>query len=204
MSDFTTEINGYTLEYFDDDHIYLVDGIIVPSITQLLKIRKGQMYAGVSRAVLNRASEAGTAVHDAIERYCRYGEESDLPELRNFKFLQRQYKFDVIGNEVPVILFFDDKPISAGRLDMVIRMDDQIGGADIKRTSVLDKEYLAYQLNLYRIAYRQCYGEEWEFLRGIHLREDVRKFVNIPINEDIAWSLVHDYIEKKEGNNGRS
>ena len=112
--------------------------------------------------------------------------------------MQKQYGFEVKENEVPVILFYEDEPICAGRLDLVLKMDDKIGGADIKRTSALDKEYLAYQLNLYRIAYRQSYGVEWEFLRGVHLREDVRKFVDIPINEHMAWQLVHDYMERSQ------
>lgn len=197
MKDFTIELNGHTLEYFDDEHLYLVDGVIVPSITQLLKVKFGKKYDGIDKATLNRASDAGTAVHEAIERFCTNGEESDLPEVRNFKFLQKQYRFEVLGCEIPVILFLNDEPISAGRLDMVMLMDGKVGGGDIKRTSTLDKEYLGYQLNLYRIAYRQCYGAEWEFLRGIHLREDVRKFVNIPVNEDMAWKLVDDYLKGK-------
>jgi hypothetical protein len=195
--DFVQEINGHTLEYFDDEHIYLVDGLIVPSITQLLKVKFGNKYDGVSRGTLQRASEAGTEVHEAIERYCETGEEADLPEVRNFKFLQRQYKFKVLENEVPVILFLRDEPISAGRLDMVIEMGGHVGGADIKRTSALDKDYLFYQLNLYRIAYRQSHGVEWDLLRGIHLRENTRKFVPIPVNEDMAWMLVHQYMEAK-------
>ena len=81
---------------------------------------------------------------------------------------------------------------------MVLEMNGEIGGADIKRTSSLDKDYLFYQLNLYRIAYRQTYGIEWDFLKGIHLREDVRKMVAIPVNENLAWQLVHEYME---GNN---
>ena len=196
--DFTKEINGRTLEYFDEGHIYLVDGLVVPSITQILGPKFGRKYERVDRTTLQRASEAGTQVHDAIERYCRTGEETDIPEVKNFKFLQRQYGFKVLENEVPVILFLNDEPISAGRLDMVIEMGGQIGGADIKRTSALDKDYLAYQLNLYRIAYRQCYGIEWDFLRGIHLRNDVRKFVTIPINENITWQLVHEYMEENK------
>lgn len=199
--DYTVELNGHELEYFDAEHIYLVDGIIVPSITQLLKVKFGKKYDGVSRETLNRASEAGTAVHEAIEQYCTNGTESDLVEVRNFKFLQRQYKFTVKENETPVILFDGDEAVGAGRLDLVIEMDGKIGGADIKRTSALDKEYLSYQLNLYRIAYRQCYGIEWEFLRGIHLREDARKFVTIPINEEMAWTLVRNY---KEANDDRN
>lgn len=195
--DYTVELNGRTLEYIDDSHTYLVDGVIVPSITQILKVKFGRKYDGISKETLQRASENGTAVHDAIERWCKTGEESDLIELRSFKFLKRQYGFEIVGSEIPVILFRDDEPIGAGRLDLVLEMNGEIGGADIKRTSALDKEYLAYQLNLYRIAFRQCYEKEWKFLRGIHLREDVRKFVPIPINEEMAWELVDEYERSK-------
>lgn len=191
------EIAGHVLEYFDDTHEYLVDGVLVPSITQILKIKFGNKYDGVSQKVLNRAAEKGTEVHEAIERYCKTGESSDLKEVKNFKFLQKQYKFEVLDNEVPIILFLNDEPVAAGRLDLVLKLDNKIGGGDIKRTATLDKEYLAYQLNLYRIGYRQCYGVEWEFLKGIHLRDDTRKFLNIPINEELAMQLVNDYLKEE-------
>lgn len=191
------EINGHILEFFDDTHEYLVDGVLVPSITQILKYKFGGKYDGISQKVLNRAAEKGTEVHEAIERYCKTGESSDLKEVRNFKFLQKQYKFEVLDNEVPIILFLDDEPVAAGRLDLVLKLDNKIGGGDIKRTATLDKEYLAYQLNLYRIGYRQCYGVEWEFLKGIHLRDDTRKFLNIPINEELAMQLVNDYLKEE-------
>lgn len=189
------EIKGFTLEFFEDTHTYLCDGIIIPSITQILKTKFGNKYDFVKKSKLDEAAEKGTAVHEAIEKYCKTGEEEDLIELRNFKFLQKHYGFDVVDSEVPVILFQDEEPIAAGRLDMVIKIEDEIGGADIKRTSTLDKNYLAYQLNMYRIAYQQCYGIEWEFLRGIHLRENVRKFVEIPVNEELVWGLVREVSE---------
>ena len=188
------EIGGHSLEFLDESHQYLVDGVCVPSITQILKIKFGGKYEGIDRDTLKRASEAGTQMHQAIQDYCEKGIESDLVELRNFKFLQNQYGFNVIENEVPVILSINDLPICAGRLDMIIMMGDQIGIADLKRTSSLDKEYLAYQLNLYRIAYRQTYGIEADCLKAIHLREDVRKFVNIPVNEPLAMDLVYEYL----------
>lgn len=193
------QIAGHDLEYFDDDHVYLVDGIVVKSITQMLKYKFGNKYDHVSETTLQRASERGTKVHEAIQNYCENGLESELPELRNFKFLQKQYGFKVLQNEQPVILYgFDGEPISAGRLDMVIEMNGQIGLADIKRTSALDKEYLAHQLNLYRIAYSQSYGVKAEFLRGLHLREDTRKFVQIPVNEEMTWAFIDEYL--REGN----
>lgn len=198
--DFTKEIRGHTLEYFDSEHLYLVDGFPVPSITQMLKTKFGNKYAGVDKAVLRNAAAEGTKIHEAIEAYCKTGEEADFPEVKNFRFLQNAYKFQVIDNEVPVILFwFDGTPISAGRLDMLIEMDGKLGLADIKRTSALDKEYLGYQLNLYRVAFMQSYApQKVEFLRGIHLRENVRKFVKIPIEKDLIYEFIKNYLKENK------
>jgi hypothetical protein len=191
--DFFADIKGFALEFYEDEHIYLVNGEIVPSITQIVGSKFGGKYDAVNERVLNEAAVKGVEVHEAIERYCKIGEEADLPEVRGFKFLQREYEFEVLGNEIPLILFRLEKPIAAGRCDMVIQNECGIGGADIKRTAVLDKNYLSYQLNLYRIAYRQCYGVEWSFLVGLHLRDDIRKFVGVPVNEVAAWDLIEDY-----------
>lgn len=191
-------LKGHVLEFVEEGHTYIIDGVIVPSITEILSSRFGKKYAGVDKSVLIRAADKGKEVHAAIEAFCTDGTPSDLPEVRNFIFLQDKYGFHVLGNEIPVILFDGDKPIAAGRLDLILIMDGQIGGADIKRTSSLDKEYVAYQLNLYRIAYRQCYGDEWKFLRAIHLRDNVRRFVELPINEKAALELVADYMKGKK------
>lgn len=193
----TWDIRGRCLEYFDDTHTYLYNGIILPSVTQIIKTKFGHKYDGVPAFVLQRASQKGTAVHSAIEHYCKFGEESDLPELYNFKFLRDHYGFKVLGNEIPIVLFHDDKPVCAGRLDLVLEQDGKIGLADIKRTYTLDKEYLAYQLNLYRLAYQQCYNTKIEFLKGVHLREDKRQYVDVPINEKMAWDLIKEWRTKK-------
>lgn len=194
----TIEINGGVLEYIDETHTYLYDGVVLPSITQLLKVKFGNKYNGISKEVLERASIQGTAVHKAIEDYEQQCIESDLPELRNYKFLKKAYKFDCVANEVPVVLFQGDEAVACGRLDLVLAEGEQIGLGDIKRTSTLDKNYLAYQLNLYRIAYQQCYGTNIEFLRGIHLREDTRKYVTLPINENLAYEIINEYYKENE------
>lgn len=197
MKDFTTVINGETLEYIDDLHLYLVDGEIVPSITDILKVRFGKKYKDIDPEILRRAAQAGTAVHEAIQAYIETGKDSALPEVRNFKFLKKAYGFEVLKCEVPVILHLDDFT-AAGRLDLVLKLGETIGGADIKRTSTLDKDYLFYQLNLYRIAYYQSYGVEWEFLKAVHLRNEVRKLVDIPINEQEAINLCHLYRQSEK------
>ena len=190
----TYEIKDGLLEYIDETHTYIYNGIVLPSITQILSVRFGRKYDGIPIQVLERAAEKGTALHKAIENFEKYGIEGDVPELRNYKFLKRMHGFQCIGNEEPVVLFDDDgEAVACGRLDLVINDGGRIGLADIKRTATLDKEYLAYQLNLYRIAYQQCYGVKIEFLRGIHLRNEVRKYICLPINEDLAKTILDDY-----------
>lgn len=192
-------IRGHEVEYLDDCHAYVVDGVILPSVTQVIRAKFPHKYDHVSKEVLERASDKGTAVHKAIEDWCKRGiDNPDMKELRNFRFLQKLYGFKVLDNEVPVILFKDDMPIVIGRLDLVLQEGDDTIIGDIKRTSALDKNYLAYQLNMYRIAYQQSYGKEIQGLRGLHLREDVRKYVKIPINEEMTWQLINEYLKRKE------
>lgn len=199
MKDISTIIRGHTLEYFDDEHIYLVDGVQVPSITEMLKFKFGHKYDAVAKSVLDAAADKGTELHEKIEAYCKTGEYFPKDqEVRGFVFLEKAYGFQVIDNEVPVILFKDGEPIAAGRLDLVLEMNELIGGADIKRTSTLDKEYLAYQLNLYRIAFRQSYGIEWAFLCGIHIREERRKLIDIPVAESIAMEFIEEYLKENQ------
>lgn len=195
----TFNIKNHIVEFLEEEHIYLCDGIILPSITTILKVKFKNKYDGIPKDVLERASINGTRVHKAIEDYEKYNiEDKGCTELSNWKFLKRAYKFECIDNEVPVVLFKNNVPVACGRLDLVLEETGQVGLGDIKRTSTLDKEYLAYQLNLYRIAYQQCYGTEIKFLRGIHLRNDVRKYINIPINENKAISLLNEYLERRE------
>ena len=194
----TVEIMGGVLEYIDETHTYIYDGVILPSITQLLKVKFGNKYNGIPKETLERASAQGTAVHKAIEDYEQGGIESELPELRNYKFLKRAYNFECVDNEVPVVLFKDGEAVACGRLDLVLLEDGRFGLGDIKRTSALDKNYLAYQLNLYRIAFQQCYGTEISFLRGVHLREDTRKYVDLPINENLVNEILNEYFKENE------
>lgn len=193
------EINGYILEYDEKSHTYIADGVIVPSVTQVLNIKFWGKYASVNPSILNRAANRGTAIHKAIEDYCKGNEELiSVKEVRNFRFLQKHYSFKVLENETPIVITKEGNPIVAGRLDLVLDINGVTALADIKTVSTLDKEYLAYQLNLYRIGYMQSYGAEIKELYGVHLREDKRKLVKIPIDEARAWDILELYERSKD------
>ena len=180
------------LEYYDDEHVYLFNGVMLPSVTQIID-KKFNDYADVPKDVLNRAAERGTKVHKQIENYCKSGVDDGSTAVRHFKFLQNQYGFEVLDNEMPLVIFKDDIPVACGRLDMTIEMNGTVGIADIKTCSVLNKEKIAYQLNMYRIGLMQSYGVDAQFLKIIHIRDDKRKFIDMPINEAETYKLIEEY-----------
>ena len=180
------KIKNHTLEYVDEYHLYLVDGVKVPSVTQLLNRKFGHKYDAIPAETLKKAAEKGTKVHKAIECYCK-GFDDGSAEVRDFKFLQKYYKFDAVENELPIILTFGGNTY-AGRLDLILKINDGLAVADIKTTSTLDKEYLGHQLNLYRIGVEQSYDYKIDSLYGVHLKDGKRKLVPIPIKEE-EWLL---------------
>lgn len=194
------EINGRTLEFDEEYHVYIVDGIIVPSVTKILKAFFDD-YSNVSQAVLERARERGTALHEAIELYEKTGKESNLIEFRNYLFLKKHFGFKNISNELPIFYEENGKVLFAGRLDQIIEIDGKLGINDFKRVSAPNKEKIAFQLNLYKIAYEQSYHKEISSLSFMQLREDTRKFNPLPINEQSAIKLLKNYYQ--ENSNGK-
>ncbi len=192
----TFNIKGGTLEYFDDTHTYLYEGLMLPSVSRILGTKFNGEYKNVPPAVLNNAAQRGTAVHKAIENYNNSGYDDGSEAVRNFKFLQKQYGFEVLDSELPLVIFKDDMPIACGRLDMTMLMDGETGIADIKTVSTLNKEKIAYQLNLYRIGLMQSYGVDAKFLKIIHLRDGIRKVIDSPINEKMTWELIEEFLEE--------
>lgn len=190
------QINNHTIEFLEEQHLYICDGILVPCVSNILAYKFND-YAGVSRELLQRASEKGTELHKAIEDYEQQGITSDLEEFRNYLFLKKQFKFENVSNELPVLYERGGRVLFVGTLDQVITIDGKLGINDFKRVSAPNKEKIAYQLNLYKMAYEQSYGKKIEFLSFTHLREDVRKFHRLPINEEMAISLLNEFLEQE-------
>lgn len=189
------EINGVTLEYDNDSHTYIADGVIVPSVTQIMKVKFGGMYSNVDAETLKRASERGTQIHKDIENYIK-GDESllDITEVRNFRWLMKYYECQPTATEVPLLFMDGGKPKYAGRMDLLLDVKGEMMAiADIKTTSTLNKEYLTYQLNLYRIAFEQSYQMPIDALYGIHLKDGKRKLVEIKIDDLCCLEILGEY-----------
>lgn len=190
----TYEYENYTLEFDDEAHRYIVNGIITPSVSSILK-RKFDDYVDVPFKILEAAADKGTAMHKAIEVYEKTGKESDLQEFRNYLFLKKYFKIENVENELPVAYFEDGLPVFAGTIDQVCRIDGVPAINDFKRVSAPNKEKITYQVNLYRLAYNQTFGVEVKALSFMQLRESVRKITQLPINEEVIKAFLTEVKE---------
>ncbi len=159
------------LEFIEESHTYLYEGVIIPSVSEILHFIFPNKYKDVDKEILNKKALYGSKVHEAIE--C-LEQDKTLPKLdQNQEFSLYQYKrlkdkfsIKVISQE-QMINYNDDY---AGRFDMIVEVNDELSLCDIKTTAVLDKEYLSWQLSFYELAHMSMYHtKKFEKLYAIWL-----------------------------------
>lgn len=197
------EIAGHTLEYDDDSHLYICDGVIVPSVTQLLKRRFGNKYNGIPKYILENAARLGTMLHETIEEAELSGnaeafeisvERQEIKdEFNGYLSLKKQWKFQSEKNELPLVIPYKGQIIAAGRMDLLLsNRDGALGVADIKRTAKLDENYLAYQLTLYGRGVKYCYNVDPKFYACIWLRKKERLYKLLRPNDMAVDRLLDE------------
>lgn len=193
-------LNGDLL-FDEEQHIYWYKGEKCISVTQILKEFFGHLYDRVPKKWKEQASKKGTFLHSCIEVYEKLGVESnELQEFRNYLLLKKLYKINVLDNEVPIVFRYKNLLI-AGLIDEIIQIGEEKGICDLKNVATLNKDYVAFQTNLYKIGYENLYGEILNFTSVIHLKNEKRQFLKLPVSEEIAYNLLDKYIiEKGEKN----
>ena len=155
------------IEYIDEIHTYLYDGVIVPSVSQILHEKVfPRKYEGVPASVLNAKAEYGTEVHSIIEKLengIEYEPSSLLVKASVGQYLNLKEKYNINVVEQEKIVCY--KGLYAGRFDMVAKIGNDLCLCDIKTTAQLDKEYLSWQLSMYELAY----GKKFDKLIAIWL-----------------------------------
>ena len=149
------------VEYIDETHQYLIDGVLVPSVSELLRFINPDKYKGIPSHVLEQKAQWGTNIHQAIEDH-ENGLKTSLSDLEMVTFeqyLKVREKHQIKPVEMETIVHYEDR--YAGRLDMVADINWHRCMVDIKTTAKLDEEALAWQLGMYKLAYgkpiAKCY-----------------------------------------------
>ena len=148
------------LEFLEDEHLYLVDGIIVPSVTQILGMIFPDKYKNVDKEVLNKKAEFGTKGHaiiehldlnntDIVENLNLMGYSEELIQcIEEYINLCKTFKIEPLEHEKKVSYEY----LYAGTLDLIANVDGIESLCDIKFTYKCDKEYLSWQLGMYALA----------------------------------------------------
>ena len=169
-------IRGHSVVFHEESHEYFVDGVKVPSVTEILgrysRLHGLDDYADIPQDVLRRAAARGTALHKEIEEYEKQGVRGFSEEFGNYLPLKIRHGVKVVASELPVLIFGDSgKPVCAGRLDLLATINGDAALGDIKRTSRLYPKKVSLQLNLYRIGCIQSYGKACDRLFVMRLRK---------------------------------
>ena len=141
------------IDFIEDGHIYLKDGIITPSVSEILHFIFPNKYDGVPDYILERKAKYGSKVHEAIEKLEKTSEIIELntyQELAIEQYLKLKVKYgiNVLEQEQVISYNYD----YCGRFDMIAQIGSDKCLCDIKTTAELDKEYLSWQLSFYELA----------------------------------------------------
>lgn len=166
---------------FDKEaHTYHLDGKKLEGVTGMLRKRLFPTeYVGVSQEVLDAAAARGTAIHEACEDFdCGRPFFTDyLDEVNAYERMRDKKELRHLASEYLVT----DKTYFASAIDKVYEVDDNtVDLGDIKTTSTLNKEYVAWQLSIYAWMFeRQNPTVKVRNLYAIHIRDGKCKIVKV-------------------------
>lgn len=182
------------IEFLENEHLYIKDGIVIPSVSEILHYIFPDKYKNIPKKILERKAEYGTRLHLAIQLLEEQGIEIELnpnqrASLLQYLELKKEYNVKVLEQELIVSYEYE----YAGRLDMIAYVDEKLCLIDIKTTYELDEEYLSWQLSYYELAY----GEKFDKLYCLWLpKNKLGDLVEIKRKE--KKELLKKIKEKKE------
>lgn len=137
------------IQYNEEKHEYMLDGSVVPSVTQLAK-----QFSGLDTTWLEahpEFAERGTKIHNQLAAYF-----TDGTELTDEKAIDIAERLERSDKQVCEVLVYNKTLGYAGTVDMVVKEDKKVLAIiDFKssdNTSTRNRNYYTCQLNLYRLA----------------------------------------------------
>lgn len=160
------------LTFEERRHVYLLNGMEIPSVTTLMAPLSDRVYGTVDKETLTKAAGKGTAVHNAIDNYLEFGVD-DIPEeyrgyMDSFLGWMEMSKPEIIATERKV---YHKLFRYAGTSDLLCMIDGKMTLVDYK-TSYQEQPLLHnIQLEGYARAW-DSQGVEIEDRLILHLKKD--------------------------------
>lgn len=142
------------LTFDEAGHIYRLNGLVIPSVTTLMKPLSDDFYRTVDPDVLDRAARRGTAIHNAVENFTTFGIQDIAPQYAGYfqSFLQwwELRKPEPLAMEHRVyhkILRY------AGTADLICVIGGRLTLVDYKSSAQVNSKLCAVQLEGYDRAF---------------------------------------------------
>ena len=160
------------LTFEEDSHTYRLDGLIIPSVTTLMKPLSQAYYGGIDAKVLGQAADRGSAVHSAIDLYSKYGVIDIEPELEGyfeaFRAWAKDFEVKPYATETRT---YNRSLLYAGTVDMSCSEKGVDTLADFKTTASFSPMLCGVQLEAYDRA-QESHGVKYQNRVIIQLKKD--------------------------------
>ena len=193
------ELPKIGIEFDEERHLYRLDGVILPSVTQIMKPLSDEKYKNIPEEILRKAAYRGTVIHEAIENYIKY-DFLDVPEgyegyLNGFLEFKEEYQPEFLASEFRMAHKFLGY---AGTCDLLCMIDGELNLVDFKNTSVINEGLCRVQLEAYSQAL-SSHGIKVQQRRILQFKSD-GTWMNMMFSPDAeAWrvfgslKVIYDY-----------
>lgn len=179
------------LTFEEKAHQYKLNGLVLPSVTTIMKPLSEDVYGSIDEQVLNRAAQRGTAVHNAIENYIKFGIEDIPPEHEGYfkAFLKWFEEHNVVPYGTEIKLYHKGL-MYAGTADMAASVDGIDTLVDFKTSASVSKMLGGVQLEAYDRALAS-HDSEMKFGQKLilHLKKDGKYEVVPFVNGVDCWRV---------------
>lgn len=167
----------HDIVFFEDEHLYLVDGAEVVSTTTVLNYLSDAEYKKINPSVLEQAARRGSAIHG----YCELIDYDAMPEsiesdlvgyIKAYLLFIRDYRPVWENIETPV---YSESKGFAGTLDRAGLIDGKESIVDIKTIASptkMNKFSVGAQTAAYGLAREETFGIKTEKRYALYLSKD--------------------------------
>lgn len=205
------------IQFDEEKHEYSVDGVKVPSVSEILLPLSADRYKDLNQSILSFAAQRGTAVHEACEAIdyglnpqVWFGIEGYVKAYMDFI---RDYspKWEMIEKVVGYVRVPGETPLYAGTIDRYGKIDGKPCVVDIKTYSSLTTDGFisaSCQTALYRdaIESNQLADGVPEMVKGLDAYDGdgapIRRYVlHLKADGNYRFASLDDF-DKERGFNG--
>jgi hypothetical protein len=163
----------YDLQFIPESHTYLVDGIIRPSVSQILQTTGISDISGIPPEVLEKARMFGSSVH----KFCELSDKGELeqyevqpevmPCLMAWETFKSENKVEIVEVEKAYYCALG----YCGTIDRLAKVDGKLTVIDIKTSSTVQKS-AAIQLAAYALFFDQDDAGMYPSRMVVHLTQE--------------------------------